>query len=117
MVRTTLEEPTTPDWKNCSTNDASESRAATIERWTARILRVPDMCLEIKEILVSGSIIIVRGEATGTPSGPFMGVEPAGHSFWLMTLDIHEVEDGLVSRTYHVEDWGRALRQHRGEPG
>ncbi|MEK1893379.1 MAG: Lrp/AsnC ligand binding domain-containing protein [Rhizobium sp.] len=35
------------------------------------------MRLEIKEILVSGSSIIVRGEATGTPSGPFMGVEPA----------------------------------------
>ncbi|WP_439575040.1 ester cyclase [Phreatobacter sp.] len=114
-VRSRLEAATSPDWQNCSLNDACETREATIARWSSRIARIPDFKFEIREILVSGNRIIVRSEATGAPAGPFMGVNPQGRSFRIMTLDIHEVDAGKVVRTYHSEDWVRATRQLSGE--
>ncbi|PWE53443.1 hypothetical protein DEM27_26220 [Metarhizobium album] len=114
-MRAFLEKATTEDWQNCATNDSCETRDETIARWSGRITRVPDFTFEIQEVLVSGSKIIVRSQATGTPSDPFMGVATDGRSFHLMTVDIHEVSDGKIIRTYHVEDWSRALRQLKGE--
>ena len=32
-----------------------------------------------------------------------------------MTIDIHELADGVIVRTYHVEDWASALRQLAGK--
>lgn len=115
-VRARLEAATAPGWANCGSNDRCETREETIARWSGRISRVPDFRFHIHEILVSGNRVVVRSEATGAPSGPFMGVDPEGRSFSIMTLDVHEIEDGRVARTFHAEDWGRALRQLRGDP-
>ncbi|WP_184169790.1 ester cyclase [Sphingomonas kyeonggiensis] len=115
LVRGRLEAATTSDWQNCATEHVCETRETAIERWSARIERVPDFRFVMREVLVSGNRIIVRGEAIGTPAVPFMGVSPSGRSFRLMTIDIHEIVDGKVHRTYHLEDWARALRQLRGE--
>lgn len=32
-----------------------------------------------------------------------------------MTIDIHEVQDDKIIRTYHIEDWASALRQLAGK--
>lgn len=114
-VRERLESATSPEWQNCGLNDACETRDATIARWSARIARLPDFRFEIREILLSGNRIIVRSQATGAPTEPFMGINAEGRSFAIMTLDVHEVEGGKIIRTFHVEDWGRASRQLRGE--
>ncbi|MGQ9366920.1 ester cyclase [Azospirillum sp. ST 5-10] len=115
-VRARLEAATAPDWQNCAFNDTCETREATIARWSARIARIPDFSFEIREVLVSGNRIIVRSEAGGAPVGPFMGVDPRGRSFRIMTLDVHETRAGKIVRTFHAEDWARAARQVTGEP-
>jgi len=115
-VRMFLEKATTEDWQNCATNDSCETREETIARWSGRITRIPDFTFDMREVLVSGNKIIVRSQAKGSPSEPFMGVPTNGRSFQLMTIDIHEVSDGKIIRTYHVEDWSKAIRQLRGEP-
>ena len=102
---------TTPDWQDCGATDACEDRSAAIKHWAGRFAVVPDSRWEQKELLVSGNRIIVRGQETGTPVLPFLGVAPTGRSFSVMTIDIHEVREGRVARTYHVEDWGSAIRQ------
>jgi predicted ester cyclase len=53
----------------------------------------------------------VRGEATGTPAGEFMGAAPTGKSFKMMSIDVHTLEGGKMVRTYHIEDWLGAVRQ------
>ena len=40
-----------------------------------------------------------------------MGVPQGGKSFKLMSIDIHTVESGKITRSYHVEDWVGATRQ------
>ena len=42
---------------------------------------IPDMKFDIKEVLVAGDRVIVRGEVTGTPAGDLFGVPHSGKSF------------------------------------
>jgi len=72
---------------------------------------MPDLKWVPQEIVQQGQTFVVRGRATGTPNGPFFGVPASGKSFDIMSIDIHTVENGLIVRSYHVEDWAAALRQ------
>ncbi|MEM9032156.1 MAG: ester cyclase [Pseudomonadota bacterium] len=73
---------------------------------------VPDLTWKADEIIDLGGRFVVRGTATGTPVGPFLGVDPAtGKSFEIMSIDIVSVEDGLISHIYHLEDWTGAIAQ------
>ena len=74
---------------------------------------VPDLTWAPEEIIeVGDGRFVVRGRATGTPVGPFFGVDPAtGYSFDIMTIDIVTLEDGLISHIYHLEDWTGAVAQ------
>lgn len=74
---------------------------------------VPDLTWVPQEIIATDdNRFVVRGLATGTPVGPFFGVDPAtGQSFEIMSIDIVTVEDGLISHIYHLEDWTGAVAQ------
>src|SRR5712672_1369787 len=74
-------------------------------------LTVPDLRWEIKDIKTMGDQVIVRGEATGTPTGEFWGAKPTGKSFKTMALDIFTVKNGKLASCYHVENWMTALQQ------
>lgn len=76
---------------------------------------VPDMKFDIKEVLVSGNRVIVRGEVSGTPSGDFFGVPHGGKSFRIAAVDIQTIEDGKISRTWHLENWVLGLGQLRAK--
>src|SRR5437879_7135449 len=70
---------------------------------------IPDMKFDIKEVLVSGNRVIVRGEVSGTPSGELFGVPHDGRSFRIMAIDIQTIRDGKMVQTYHLENWLTAL--------
>lgn len=114
-VRPRLEAATSADWKSCATNDLCETRDEVIARWSRRHDTVPNLRFEVKELIVAGEKIIVRGESRGTPSGDFLGVPRSGRSFRILVLDIHTTRDGRLVNTYHVEDWAGAARQLRGQ--
>ncbi len=71
---------------------------------------ISNMKWQPQEILKVGNRYVVRSIATGTPNGKFFG-KPAKGSYEIMTIDIHEVKDGKIIKSYHVEDWARAIRQ------
>jgi len=106
-----VNQATSPDWMSCGGNDVCRSRDQVGASIAGLQKTVPDLKWEIKELLVSGDRAIVRGEATGTPAGPFMGVPPGGKSFRIMSIDVHTIKDGKLVRAYHVEDWMGAVRQ------
>ena len=78
---------------------------------------VPDLTWAPQEIIETGDgRFVVRGLATGTPVGPFFGVDPAtGKSFEIMSIDIVTVESGLITHIYHLEDWTGAVAQLTAE--
>ncbi|MBL8386070.1 MAG: ester cyclase [Burkholderiales bacterium] len=102
---------TTADWVSCGNNDQCSPREKVAPAIAGFSRAIPDLKWEIKEILVAGDRIVVRGEASGTPAGPFMGVPHGGRSFRVMSIDIHTVRDGKLTRAHHIEDWMGAARQ------
>ncbi|MBU2983039.1 ester cyclase [Lentibacter algarum] len=76
---------------------------------------MPDLNWAIQDMHQDGDTVIVRSRATGTPVAPFFGIDGEGRSFDIMTIDIHEMEDGVITQTYHIEDWAGALQQLAGK--
>lgn len=76
---------------------------------------IPDMKFDVKEVLVAGNRVIVRGEVSGTPSGDLFGVPHTGKSFKILTIDIQTIKDGKIAQTYHLENWLLALGQLRAK--
>lgn len=74
---------------------------------------VPDLTWVPEEIIaLDDGRFVVRGTASGTPVGPFFGVDPAtGRSFEIMSIDILTLRDGRVVQVYHLEDWTSAIAQ------
>lgn len=106
-----VRQSTAPQWVSCRGNDICNSRDEVIAGIGQRLTSVPDLKWEIREVLVAGNQVTVRGEATGTPAGEFMGAPHTGKSFKLMSIDVHTLEGGKLVRSYHVEDWLGAVRQ------
>lgn len=76
---------------------------------------MPDLDWDVQAMHQDGNFVTVRSRATGTPVAPLFGVDGEGRSFDILTIDIHELEDGKIVRTYHVEDWATALQQLAGQ--
>jgi SnoaL-like polyketide cyclase len=106
-----VRQATTPDWVSCRGDDDCNTRDQVIAGIGQRLKSVPDLRWDIKEVLVSGNQITVRGEATGTPAGEFMGAPHSGKSFRVMSIDVHTLDNGRIARSYHIEDWMGAIRQ------
>lgn len=100
-----------PDWKSYNNETEFKGREAFVGQVTGFGKLIPDLKWDIKDVMVDGNRIIVRSEASGTPVGPFFGVQPTGKSFRIMTIDIHTIKDGKAITAHHVEDWAGALRQ------
>ena len=107
-----IEEILAPDWQ--SIGDYS-SPVKTRDQFLMQLQGIgktlPDLTWHIEEILQEGNRFIVRGRATATPTGIFMGIEPSGRAFEIMAIDIHTVEHHKIVLSYHVEDWHQAIEQ------
>lgn len=102
------------DWKSYYSNEGFKTLDETMGFLAGPLVKmVPDINWEIKSVSVTPqNEIIVRGEGSGTPAGEkFFGQPVTGKSFRMMSIDIHEVKDGRIIRSYHIEDWAGALRQ------
>ena len=106
-----IKQVTADGWVSCRGNDVCNTRDEVIGGIAQRLKSIPDLKWEIKDIQVSHNQVTVRGEATGTPAGEFMGAPHSGKSFKVMSIDLHTLEGGKMVRSYHVEDWIGAVRQ------
>ena len=116
-MKTLQEQILTADYESCWGYLPGEcwGRDASIKVVGGFAKSIPDMRFEIKEVLVAGDRVIVRGEVTGTPAGDLFGVPHSGKSFRIMAIDIQTIRDGKIARTYHLENWLSALGQLRAK--
>ena len=111
-----FEAATSDDWVSLGDYSGDEkTREAFLGQMGGFAQLMPDLNWAIQDMHQDGDTFIVRSRATGTPVAPFFGVDGQGRSFDIMTIDIHELEDGVIVRTYHVEDWAGALQQLSGQ--
>ena len=47
----------------------------------------------------------VRARMHGVHTGEFLGIAPTGRQTELRTHDFHQIVDGRIVRTHHMEDW------------
>jgi len=116
-MKTLQEQVLTADYESCWGYLPSEcwGRDTSIKVVAGFAKSIPDMRFEIKEVLVAGDRVIVRGEVTGTPAGDLFGVPHTGKGFRIMAIDIQTVQDGKIARTYHLENWLSAVGQLRAK--
>ena len=70
---------------------------------------VPDLRITVEDIIADGDRVAVRSIVTGTPAGPYLGVDPAGRPMRFEAIDIWHIEGGLVTEGWHIEDFVAAL--------
>jgi predicted ester cyclase len=100
-----------PDYKSFHTNEEWLTRDQLAEIFKNMGAVIPDLKWVIKDLLTIGDQIIVRGEATGTPTGEFWGAKPTGKGFKTMAIDIFTVKNAKLASCYHIENWMTALQQ------
>jgi predicted SnoaL-like aldol condensation-catalyzing enzyme/predicted ester cyclase len=100
-----------PDYRSYGTNEDSLTRDQLAEVFKMIGSAVPDLRWTIEDIQTFGDQIVVRGEASGTPTGELFGAKPTGKSFKTMALDLFTVKNGKLASAYHVENWMTALEQ------
>ncbi|CZF82970.1 SnoaL-like polyketide cyclase [Grimontia celer] len=103
-----------PDWKSYYSNTGYKNLDDTMKAVAGAFPKIlPDMKWTQDDISVTTeNEVVVRGTLSGTPAGDtFFGQPVNGKTFETMTLDIHTIEDGKIVKTYHIEDWFRALGQ------
>ncbi len=98
-------------WVSIPTPRGGKDAAGLVKSLKGFGAAIPDLKWSVQEVLQDGNRYIVRSIATGTPVKPFFGVPPSGKSFKIMTIDIHTVENGRITKSYHVEEWATAIRQ------
>jgi ketosteroid isomerase-like protein len=116
-VKAIQEQILTADYESCAGYLPGEcwGRETSIKVVSNFSNTIPDMKFDIKEMLVAGDRVIVRGEVTGTPSGELFGVPHSGKSFRIMAVDIQTIKDGKIAKTFHMENWLSAIGQLRAK--
>jgi predicted SnoaL-like aldol condensation-catalyzing enzyme/ketosteroid isomerase-like protein len=100
-----------PDYRSYHTNEAWLPRDQLADVFKNMGSAVPDLRWTVMDIQVFGNQIVVRGQATGTPTSEFWGAKPTGKGFNTMAIDVFTVKDGKLASAYHVENWMTALQQ------
>jgi ketosteroid isomerase-like protein len=116
-VKAIQEQVLAADYESCSGYLPSEcwGRDTSIKVVGNFATSIPDMKFDIKEVLVAGDRVIVRGEVSGTPAGDLFGVPHTGKSFRIMAIDIQTIKDGKIAKTFHMENWLSAIGQLRAK--
>jgi ketosteroid isomerase-like protein len=116
-VKAIQEQVLTADYLSCSGYLPGEcwGRDTSIKVVSNFANSIPDMKFDIKEVLVAGDRVVVRGEVTGTPAGELFGTPHTGKSFRIMSIDIQRIRDGKIAKTFHMENWLSALGQLRAK--
>ena len=100
-----------PDYRSYHTNDDSLTRDQLADVFKMIGAAVPDLRWTIEDLRTLGDQVVVRGRATGTPTGELWGTKPTGKSFDTMAIDVFTVRNGKLASAYHVENWVGALQQ------
>jgi predicted ester cyclase len=79
------------------------------EGWKASIAHLRgvfgDLTVDIEHIVADGDMVAVRSVGRGKHTGRLLGVEGTGREVEFRAADFHQVLDGRIVRTWHLEDY------------
>jgi predicted ester cyclase len=73
----------------------------------------PDLVVTNEDVILSadGSKVAVRSVGRGTHVGEVLGIPATGKRAEFRAFDIHHLRDGVIVRTWHLEDFFGLARQ------
>jgi predicted ester cyclase len=72
---------------------------------------LPDMQVHILDVLIHGDRVGVRAEVTGTQTGQLLGIAATSRQVHFAIHSFHQLQNGLIAKTWHLEDWLAVFRQ------
>lgn len=101
------------DWKTHDPNPGQEQGREGFKKFIPLVhSSIQNVNWKIEEMIEEGNTIVVRSTMTATHTGPLLGVPATGKTFTIKAIDIHHFNnDGMVTHTYHLEDWIAYLGQ------
>ncbi|WP_280389648.1 ester cyclase [Nocardia wallacei] len=109
-----LDDVMAPEWGDASSGPASGR--AGIERLVAAVNHAFSQFTIVVQTVVDGrgedgnGMVAVRGEMRGVHEGEWLGVPATGKAVRIRIHEFHEISDGLVIRSWGLEDWFGWLR-------
>jgi predicted ester cyclase len=64
-----------------------------------------DLVIEIEAVVANGDMVAVRAVNRGKQTGELLGVAGTGREVEFRAADFHQVVDGRIVRTWHLEDY------------
>jgi steroid delta-isomerase-like uncharacterized protein len=99
-------------WTDIPSAPDQRAGPAGVKQLLAELATIfPDFTIRMQEVLQDGNKVIVRSEISATQERPFMGFPASGRKMTIQAVDIHEIRDGKIVRTWHTEDWMTGFRQ------
>lgn len=76
----------------------------------------PDLNVTNEEFITHGNKVVVRSTIRATQRGDFASIPASNKPIQIMAIDIHELCNGKVVQTWHVEDWLTGLFEMNALP-
>ncbi|PZE86980.1 ester cyclase [Curtobacterium sp. MCBD17_032] len=109
---TTYDEVLADDWLDLPLAPGQQQGPAGMAAQIALFRHaMPDYTVEHQDVIVQGDEVAVRNTVSGTHQGAFMGHEPTGKRIEMRTMDVHQVRDGKIVTTWHLEDFAGLMAQ------
>lgn len=110
--RAVIDRILSPQWVDIPAPPGQQSGPAGLKQILEELtIAFPDLRITIQEVLQDGDKVIVRSEIEGTHERALMGFEPKKRKMRIQAVDIHQIQDGKILRTWHTEDWLTGLHQ------
>lgn len=101
-----LDQVVTPDWQDIPLAPNQQPGREGVKPLIAGFKAAfPDTKVVIHEVIGAGDRIAVRATISGTHTGSWFGVAPTGKTFQLTIHEFHRLQDGMLTHTWHLEDW------------
>lgn len=95
-----------PDWQDIPLAPGQGPGPAGIKPIIRSIAAAfPDVHITVDDIVQEPGKIGVRAEISGTHLGELFGIAPTGKQVRFRLHEFHTVANGLVTSTWHMEDW------------
>jgi predicted ester cyclase len=95
-----------PDWDDIPLAPGQESGPAGIKPIIRSLAAaLPDIQITIHDMIQEPGKIGVRAEISGTHSGELFGIAPTGKKVRFRLHEFHTLSNGLITTTWHMEDW------------
>ncbi|MGO4194057.1 ester cyclase [Rhizobium sp. YAF28] len=101
-----LDEAVTADWQDIPLAPHQQPGRDGVKPLIREFVAAfPDIRIQILEIIGAPGRAAVRAVITGTHTGEWFGIAPTGRSFRMPIHEFHHIDNGMLTHTWHLEDW------------